>query len=207
MNAIVVVDQNWAIGRDNDLLFSLPTDMKRFRSLTLGGTVILGRRTLDSFPGGRPLPKRRNIVITHCPDFSREGAETVSSLAAMREATAGTPPDQLWVIGGGSIYAALLSQCARAYVTRVDAAAEGADSFFPNLDKLPGWTVRAVSEPVTENGLTYRFYDYVGRLVFAPWPVSHGRPQISRARDSNVSTFSWCSASSCALAASSAASP
>ena len=117
MNAIVVVDQNWAIGRDNDLLFSLPTDMKRFRSLTLGGTVILGRRTLDSFPGGRPLPKRRNIVITHCPDFSREGAETVSSLAAMREATAGTPPDQLWVIGGGSIYAALLSQCARAYVT------------------------------------------------------------------------------------------
>lgn len=85
MNAIVVVDQNWAIGRDNDLLFSLPTDMKRFRSLTLGGTVILGRRTLDSFPGGRPLPKRRNIVITHCPDFSREGAETVSSLAAMRE--------------------------------------------------------------------------------------------------------------------------
>ena len=161
MNAIVVVDQNWAIGRDNDLLFSLPTDMKRFRSLTLGGTVILGRRTLDSFPGGRPLPKRRNIVITHCPDFSREGAETVSSLAAMREATAGTPPDQLWVIGGGSIYAALLSQCARAYVTRVDAAAEGADSFFPNLDKLPGWTVRAVSEPGTENGLTYRFYDYV----------------------------------------------
>ena len=117
MNAIVVVDQNWAIGRDNDLLFSLPTDMKRFRSLTLGGTVILGRRTLDSFPGGKPLPKRRNIVITHCPDFSREGAETVSSLAAMREATAGTPPDQLWVIGGGSIYAALLSQCARAYVT------------------------------------------------------------------------------------------
>ena len=84
MNAIVVVDQNWAIGRDNDLLFSLPTDMKRFRSLTLGGTVILGRRTLDSFPGGKPLPKRRNIVITHCPDFSREGAETVSSLAAMR---------------------------------------------------------------------------------------------------------------------------
>ena len=161
MNAIVVVDQNWAIGRDNDLLFSLPTDMKRFRSLTLGGTVILGRRTLDSFPGGKPLPQRRNIVMTHCPDFRREGAETVSSLAAMREATAGTPPDQLWVIGGGSIYAALLSQCARAYVTRVDAAAEGADSFFPNLDKLPGWTVESVSEPVTENGLTYRFYDYV----------------------------------------------
>ena len=161
MNAIVVVDQNWAIGRDNDLLFSLPADMKRFRSLTLGGTVILGRRTLDSFPGGNPLPKRRNIVITHCVDFAREGAEVVSSPAAALEAAAGTPQDQLWVIGGGSVYAALLSQCRRACVTRVDAAAEGADSFFPNLDKLPGWAVESISPPLTENGLTYRFYDYV----------------------------------------------
>ena len=161
MNAIAAVSLNWGIGQGNDLLFHISEDMKRFRALTSGGTVIMGRKTLESMPNGKPLPKRRNIVITHCPDFSREGAETVSSLAAMREATAGTPPDQLWVIGGGSIYAALLSKCRRAYVTRVDAAAEGADSFFPNLDKLPGWTVESVSEPVTENGLTYRFYDYV----------------------------------------------
>ena len=163
MNAIVVVDQNWAIGRDNDLLFSLPTDMKRFRSLTLGGTVILGRRTLDSFPGGRPLPKRRNIVITHCPDFSREGAETVSSLAAMREATAGTPPDQLWVIGGGSVYTALLSRCRRVYLTKVDAAAPEADTFFPNLDKLPGWEVEHAGDPITENGITFSFIEYINR--------------------------------------------
>ena len=163
MNAIVVVDQNWAIGRDNDLLFSLPTDMKRFRSLTLGGTVILGRRTLDSFPGGRPLPKRRNIVITHCPDFSREGAETVSSLAAMREATAGTPPDQLWVIGGGSVYTALLSRCRRVYLTKVDAAAPEADTFFPNLDKLPDWEVEHAGDPITENGITFSFIEYINR--------------------------------------------
>ena len=78
MNCIVVVDRNWAIGCDGGLLFSLPTDMKRFRSLTLGGTVILGRKTLDSFPGGRPLPKRRNIVITRSVDFDREGVEIVS---------------------------------------------------------------------------------------------------------------------------------
>ena len=82
-------------------------------------------------------------------------------MQAAMEAAADTPQDHLWVIGGGSIYAALLSKCRRAYVTRVDAAAEGADSFFPNLDKLPGWTVASVSDPVTENGLTYRFYDYV----------------------------------------------
>ena len=161
MNAIVAVDANWAIGRDNDLLFSLPADMKRFRSLTMDGTVILGRRTLDSFPGGKPLPKRRNIVITRNPEFTREGAEVVSSPEAALALTVGTEPEKLWVIGGGSVYTALLSQCSRVYVTKVDAVAEGADTFFPNLDNLPGWEVEAVSEPIEENGLTYRFVDYV----------------------------------------------
>ena len=79
MNAIVVTDKQWAIGRNGDLLFSLPGDMKHFRTLTTGGTVIMGRKTLDSFPGGRPLPKRRNIVITRSPDLHREGCETVST--------------------------------------------------------------------------------------------------------------------------------
>ena len=165
MNAIVVVDRNWAIGKDNHLLYSLPTDMKRFRSLTLDGTVILGRKTLDTFPGGRPLPQRKNIVITHNVDFDREGCEVASGLAAALDLAAGTPDDRIWVIGGGSVYAALLSKCRRAYVTRVDDAAADADAFFPNLDKLPGWEVESVSDPVTENGLTYRFYDYVNTKV------------------------------------------
>ena len=161
MNAIVVVDQNWAIGCNGDLLFSLPTDMKRFRALTLGGTVILGRKTLDSFPGGRPLPKRRNIVITRNVDFDREGCEIVSGTAAALEAAADTEADKLWVIGGGSVYTALLSKCKRVYLTKVDAAAEDADTFFPNLDKLPGWEIEAVSDPVEEDGVTYRFIDYI----------------------------------------------
>ena len=159
MNAIVVVDQNWAIGCNGDLLFSLPTDMKRFRSLTIGGTVILGRKTLDSFPGGRPLPKRRNIVITRNVDFDREGCEIAGSLQAALELAADTEDGKLWVIGGGSVYAALLNRCKRVYLTKVDAVAEGADTFFPNLDKLPGWKVEATSEPVEENGVTYRFVD------------------------------------------------
>ena len=161
MNAIVVADRNWAIGRDNGLLFSLPTDMKRFRSLTIGGTVILGRRTLDSFPGGRPLPKRRNIVITRNVDFDREGCEIAASPQAALELAADTEDDKLWVIGGGSVYTALLPKCRRVYLTKVDAAAGNADTFFPNLDKLPGWKIEAVSEPVEENGVTYRFVDYV----------------------------------------------
>lgn len=158
MNAIVVVDRNWAIGRENALLFSLPGDMKRFRMLTSGGTVIMGRKTLDSFPGGCPLPKRRNIVISRDPDFQREGCEVVSSPeAALRLAGDG---EDVWLIGGGSIYAALLAQCRRAYITKVDAAADGADAFFPDLDALPDWTVEQTGEAYTENGLTYRFVDY-----------------------------------------------
>jgi len=161
MNAIVVVDQNWAIGRGGDLLFSLPTDMKRFRALTLNGTVILGRKTLDSFPGGKPLPKRRNIVITHHTDCDREGIEIVANPEAALELAGNMQDENLWVIGGGSIYTALLSRCKRVYLTKVDAAAEAPDTFFPNLDKLPGWEVESVSEDIVENGLTFRFVDYV----------------------------------------------
>ena len=165
MNCIVVVDQNWAIGCEGGLLFSLPTDMKRFRSLTIDGTVILSRKTLDSFPGGRPLPRRRNIVITHKVDFDREGCEIVPSPQAALEAASGTEVDKLWVIGGGSVYTALLPKCKRAFVTRVDSAAPEADTFFPNLDKLPGWEVESVSEPVEENGVTYRFVDYINTKI------------------------------------------
>ena len=161
MNAIVVADRNWAIGRDGGLLFSLPTDMKRFRSLTMGGAVILGRKTLESFPGGRPLPGRKNIVITRQKGLSVEGAAVVSSLAEALDAAGDTPPDQIWVIGGGSVYTALLSRCKRVYLTKVDAQAEDPDTFFPNLDKLPAWEVEHTSDPITENGVTYQFIDYV----------------------------------------------
>ena len=163
MNAIVAVDANWAIGCQGDLLFSLPTDMRRFRSLTMGGTVILGRKTLDSFPGGKPLPKRRNIVITRNTDLAVEGAEIAASPEEALKLAQGE--ENIWVIGGGSVYTALLSQCERVYLTKVDQAAENADTFFPNLDKLPNWKVEKRSEPVEENGLTYRFIDYVNTAL------------------------------------------
>ena len=165
MNSIVVVDRNWAIGKDNHLLFSLPADMKRFRSLTLGGTVILGRRTLDSFPGGKALPGRRNIVVSRNVDFDREGCEVATNLKAALDLAADTEDDKLWIIGGGSVYTALLSHCKRVYLTKVDAVAEDADTFFPNLDKLPAWEVERTSDPVTENGVTYRFIDYVNTKI------------------------------------------
>ncbi len=161
MNAIVITDQHWAIGREERLLFDLPADMTRFRTLTLNGTIIMGRRTLASFPGGKPLPKRRNIVISNNTDLSVGQAEIVSSPKAALSLAGDTKADDLWVVGGGSVYAALLPQCHRVYLTRVEAQVDDADTFFPNLDKLPGWKLEQSSEPMTENGLTFRFLDYV----------------------------------------------
>lgn len=160
MDAIVVVDRNWAIGRNGGLLFSLPSDMKRFRALTLGGVVLMGRKTLESFPGGKPLPGRRNIVLTS-RGMAVEGAEVVHTLKDL--CRAGETAEHAFVIGGGSVYAAALSRCRRVYLTRVDAVAQEPDTYFPNLDKLPGWEVEHAGETITENGLTYRFVDYVNR--------------------------------------------
>lgn len=160
MNAIVVATRNWAIGQENHLLFSLPTDMRRFRTLTLGGTVLMGRKTLESFPGGKPLPKRRNIVLSS-QDLVVEGAECVHDLAEMQAKAA--EAENVFVIGGGSVYTALLAQCKHVYLTRVDLDVREADTFFPNLDKLPGWSIESVSEPITENGITFRFVDYVNQ--------------------------------------------
>ena len=191
MNAIVVTDKQWAIGRSGDLLFSLPGDMKHFRTLTTGGTVIMGRKTLDSFPGGRPLPKRRNIVITRDPDFSREGCEIVHTPEdALRLAGDG---EDVWLIGGGSIYTALLGRCRRACVTRVDAAAENADTFFPNLDALPEWTVERTCRLCEHRAVTIKTQmpfpkfpgpaDFGRAGFFVPFHFSAGFPfQISRRR-------------------------
>ena len=115
MNAIAAVSLDWGIGQGNGLLFHISEDMRRFRALTTGGTVLMGRRTLDSMPNGRPLPQRRNIVLTRQPDFHREGVEVVHSI---QEALALAGEDA-WVIGGGEIYAALLPYCRRCYITRV----------------------------------------------------------------------------------------
>lgn len=161
MNAIVVADQRWAIGHNGGLLFSLPTDMRRFRTLTTGGTVIMGHLTLNSFPEGKPLPDRRNIVITRQSDSLPEGVEAASSPEKALTLAGGTEAENLWIIGGGSIYAALLSRCARVYLTRVETRVQESDTFFPNLDKLPNWEVESAGELMEENGLKFRFIEYI----------------------------------------------
>lgn len=160
MNAIAAVSLNWGIGKGNDLLFHISADMKHFRAMTTGGTVIMGRKTLDSMPGGKPLPKRRNIVITRNRDFTREGVEVVHSVEEALALTAGEDPEKVWVIGGGEIYKSLLPYCRRCCLTRVYDRPD-CDVFFPDLDTMAQWKLFH-SEPIlTEGELDFQFIDYV----------------------------------------------
>lgn len=158
MQAIVVVDKNWGIGRKNDLLFHLPEDMKHFRAATLGKTVVMGSNTLLSFPGGRPLPKRRNVVLWPGGE-KREDCTVVGSLEELSAALGEENPEDVFIVGGAMFYRTMLPYCARAIVTKVDADG-GAEVFFENLDRLPGWKLADESAPVLDGGLELRFCVY-----------------------------------------------
>lgn len=157
MKLIVAVSQNWGIGKNGNLLFSLPSDMKFFRETTLKKTVIMGRKTLDSFPGGRPLKNRTNLVLTRDAAFCREGAFVYHSKDELLKKL--SDKDDAFVIGGAEIYSLFLSDCDTAYITKVQTTAD-ADSFFPNLDSLPEWSLAEESAPITENGHTFTFCKY-----------------------------------------------
>ena len=155
MKAIVAADRNWAIGRGGDQLVYLSEDLKRFKALTMGHTVILGRRTLATFPGGRPLKGRRNLVLSRQAGLEIEGAEVFQDLDALRRAA----PADAFVIGGESVYRALLDACDTAYVTKIDAAWP-ADSFFPDLDRRADWYVAGAEAPLEHEGLIFRYVTY-----------------------------------------------
>ena len=156
MDIIVAVDADWGIGKDGDLLQRISADMKYFREKTTGNVLVMGRKTLESLPGGRGLPRRRNIVLTGRRDFAAENCQIVHSPA---EAVLSADEDT-WVIGGESVYRAFLPLCSRVYVTRI-AADGGADVFFPDLSADPQWRLDRRGEDMTENGLTFRYEEYV----------------------------------------------
>ena len=156
MNVIVAVDQNWAIGRDGDQLAYLSEDLKRFKALTLGHPVILGRKTLSTFPGGRPLKGRRNLILSRNPDFAPEGAEVFGSLEAVIQAA----PEDAFVIGGASVYNALLDRCGTAYITKLARSYPDADCWFPNLDQRPEWRMVEEGPELEEQGVKFRYATY-----------------------------------------------
>ena len=159
MNIIVAVDKNWAIGKENKLLVSIPADMKFFRSTTTGKVVVMGRKTLESFPNGLPLKNRTNIVLTKDKNYKVKDAIIVHSIEEALEELKKYASEDVYVIGGDSIYAQMLPYCDVAHVTKIDFAYE-ADAHFPNLDEDPDWEITAESEEQTYFDLEYAFVKY-----------------------------------------------
>ena len=159
MRCIVAVDRNWGIGVDNHLLVSIPADMRLFRQETQGKVVVMGRRTLESFPGGMPLKGRKNIVLTRNKDFDAHGAVVVGSLKELAEELEEEDTDDVYCIGGESVYRILLPYCDTAHVTRINFG-YAADRYFPNLEEDPEWEVAARSEEQTYFDLDYEFVRY-----------------------------------------------
>ena len=164
MKAIVAVDQNWGIGRDGSLLISVPEDMKFFRETTKGAVVILGRKTLLSFPGGKPLKGRVNIVLSRkeeerrLVDGNTELIYVKSAEQAVREADA-YPERNVFVIGGESIYRQFLPFCEEVLVTRLEASF-AADTYFPDLDKDEDWEKSRSGDLREWEGIRYHFDVY-----------------------------------------------
>ena len=159
MNLIAAVDNNWAIGKDNKLLVSIPMDMKFFRETTTGKVVVMGRKTLESFPNGLPLKNRTNIVLTHNTNYDGKGAIVVHSMEELREELTKYNSEDIYVIGGEQIYKALVDDCDVAHITKINYEYD-ADAYFPNLDEKPEWKITADSEEQTYFDLEFFFYKY-----------------------------------------------
>lgn len=159
MNLIVAVDKNWGIGYRNKLLVSIPEDMKFFRSETSGKVVVMGRKTLESFPNGLPLKNRTNIVLTKNPNYQVKGAVVCHSVEEILEELKKYPTEDVYVIGGDSIYRQFLPYCNVAHVTRIDHVYE-ADAFFPDIEKMPEWKLTGESEEKTYFDLEFTFCRY-----------------------------------------------
>lgn len=159
MNAIVAADKNWGIGYKNKLLISIPSDMKFFRQTTMNHVVVMGRKTLESFPNGLPLAKRTNIVLTRDQDYKVKGAILVHSEEELLEELKKYEEDDIFVIGGGSVYEMMLPYCNTVYVTKIDFAYQ-ADTYFPNLDEMPEWEMTEESEEQTCFDIEFAFTKY-----------------------------------------------
>ena len=157
MKIIVAVDKKWGIGKDNGLLFSIPEDMKFFRTTTLGKVVVMGANTLRSFPGENPLKNRTNIVLSST--IKRNDCITINSLDKLKEELIKYPQDDVYIIGGARFYQTMLPFVSEALVTKVDADGD-ADVFFPDLDVIDGWELVKSGEVINTGGYDITFNTY-----------------------------------------------
>lgn len=159
MKAIVAVDKNWGIGKNNDLLISIPDDMKFFREKTLNKTLILGRKNLESFPGKKPLKNRKHILLTKNKNYKSEDMIIVNSVEEALDITKDIPRDEVFVVGGQKVYEDFLDYCDILYITKIDKDFE-AEKFFPNVDELENWKLIDESKIYDYNGIKYQFTKY-----------------------------------------------
>lgn len=159
MNLIVAVDKNWAIGNKNQLLVRIPNDHKHFREETTGKVVVLGRKTLETFPQGQPLKNRTNIILSSDKNYTVKDAIIVHSIDELLEELKKYPSEDVYIIGGESVYRQMLPYCDTAHITKIDHAYE-ADSYFPNLDKDEEWHITADSDEQTYFDIAYQFIKY-----------------------------------------------
>lgn len=162
MKAILAADKNWGIGYNNHLLVSIPSDMKFFRQTTTGKVVVMGRKTLESFPNGMPLKNRTNIVLTGDQNYQVKDAVVVHSEDELMEELEKYDQDDIFVIGGESVYRMMLPHCDTVYVTKIDRAFQ-ADTFFPDLDEMDEWVMTEESEEQTCFDLEFCFTKYERR--------------------------------------------
>jgi dihydrofolate reductase len=163
VNLIVAVDSNWGIGCRGNLLVSIPEDMRFFKEMTTGKTVIMGSATLKSLPGGKPLPNRRNIVLSRKKTDFGSSVEVCSGIDELF-ALIKKPDDNVFVIGGEEIYRLLLPYCKKAYITKIFKKFD-ADKYFPNIDLMPEWTLTEESETKNYNNISYRFCTYLNTKI------------------------------------------
>lgn len=157
ITAIAAVSENWGIGKDNDLLFNIPEDKKFFRRTTLHHTIIMGRKTMQSLPNGKPFKDRSNIILSRDKSFTCDGAEICRSVEEVLEMIKGR--EKVFVVGGGAIYRDMLPYCDNAVITKVDGKPD-ADVFFPNLDEDPNWLLMNTSDDHEFEGLRFRYCIY-----------------------------------------------
>lgn len=159
MNIIVAADKHWGIGNKGDLLVTIPGDQKMFRDETLGKVVVMGRKTLESLPGGQPLYGRTNIVLTKDIDFKVKGAIVCHSFEAAMQKLSEYCSEDIFIAGGQSIYEQFLPYCEIVHMTYIDYT-YAADTYFPNLDELENWRLKLVSEEETYFDICYEFRMY-----------------------------------------------
>ena len=164
MNLIVATDRRWGIGKDGKLPWHLSEDLKYFKRMTTGKVIIMGRKTLESFPHSKPLPNRINIVLTHQPDYEVDNAVVVHNIEELFSSVANYDTKDIFVVGGASIYELLIDYCDTAYVTRIDKVFD-TDTKFLNLNNMPCWEIISESEKLYQDDCNFKFCIYKRSLI------------------------------------------